>query len=134
MVYDFGDSWGAEIESVSSLPEYQNATILLRDPTSKAKLFEDPVTARIIAIRSQIDSRGNATGNPTGDKRIRVQFPHDAWTTKVKRGTIVQVVDGGRNAMLENSVIVVDADNWSSQQASHTLECSVNVEVVSSWA
>lgn len=134
MVYNFGGNYAAKIADVSSDPAYMNATIMLKDATTHADMMLNPVPARIIGIRSQNDVASIAAGNPTGAKGLRIQIPHDAYAGRIGRGTFVQVVDGGRNPALTGYLIVVEADNFSSQQASRTLECAINVEVVNSWA
>lgn len=146
MAYDFGD-WPAEIEAVSSLPDFQNATVrLLRPGTGGSYNIETgvwtggaPTTlvetrARVIGIRSPRDVSGAATANPTNSLSIRVQFPFAAYPSRVPPGTLVRVTDGGRNAALLGYVFVVESDNMNSNRASHTLECTVDLEAVAGWS
>ena len=122
-------SWAQQIADVSSRPEFMNATIQLRIGTTV--LVE--TRARIIGVRSQEDVSSPSSGTATGTKAIRVQFPFEAYPERVERGVLVRVVDGGRNPALEARLIVVEADNMSSQRASHTLECAMDIEAVATW-
>lgn len=146
MAYSFGD-WAAEIEAVSSDPEFQNATIRLYTLNqgtynvdsgawtggTPSQILGD-TRARIIGIRSANNVSGSANSNPSEKQRVRVQFPFAAYTGRVKPGVAVRVMSGGRNAALTGYLLIVVADNLSSNRASHTLECTVDLEAVASWA
>lgn len=141
-------SWSEEIESVSSLPEYQNATIEIRNPLLTASTFDlttntftqvgNPVVwtgrARIIGVRSALDIPGGLANNPTGSKTVRVQIPSSGYNLRVNRGFQIRVTDGGRNPILENYLLVVESDFNSGAMASRTFECSINLEVDPQWA
>lgn len=149
MAYDFNaaGSWAQQIADVSSLPEYQNCTIQLIDPTLQTTVYDvdtgvyaitgDPVLvetqARVIGIRATNDQSGASTGNPTGIKGIRVQFPYAAYPSRVKRGWQVRVIDGGRNPALLGYIFAVESDTFSGNRASHTIDCSVDVESSATW-
>lgn len=143
-MYEFEDDWAADIESISSLPEFQNATIQLIDASgipaseyidgewtseSPEPLLE--TRARVIATRSPSDS--DIGSNPSGFQAIRVQFPYAAYSQRIKRGTIVWVVDGGRSPDLSEYLFKVETDNFSSNRASRTLSCVVDIESKVTW-
>ena len=131
MAYDFDSNWAQQIADISSDPAYQNATIKLQNG---ATVLLTDTRARIIGVRPALDASGAQTGDATAAKKLRVQFPYEAYPDRVPHGTLVRVVDGGRNPALEGYLIVVESDNFSSNRASHTLECTVDVESVASWS
>ena len=147
MAYDFGADWAADVEAVTSSPEFQNAEITVLSPgfgeydietdawTGDAPTVIVAATrARVIGINQTNNVAGSVTENPTGVRRIRVQFPFSTYPARINPGSIVRVLDGGRNPALETYLIKVISDNLSSQRASHTLECETNVEVVAAWS
>lgn len=147
MVYAFPSDWAAEVEAVSSRPEFQNAAIQLLQPASDAVYDIDTgewsggeptvlasTRARVIGIRSPRNSSGDAVSNPTNILAVRVQFPYAAYPDRVSPGVLVRVTDGGRNPALESYPFTVTSDNLSSQRASHTLECAVDLEAVAGWS
>lgn len=130
MTADWG-TWAQQIEDVSSLPEFQNASIVLYDPTqlpdlSAAEIYEG--RARIIGIRAALTVGAGATENPTAVKRVRVQIPRGGHDDRIRQGTVVRVVDGGRNPALETLHVTVESDFQGSNSAARTLECIVAMD------
>lgn len=143
-MYQFNKDWPAEIEAISSRPEFQNATVQLIDAsgipnseyvngewTSEAPIPLVETRARVIATRSPADS--DIGGNPSGFQAIRVQFPYSAYSDRIKRGTIIWVKDGGRSPDLSEYLFKVETDNFSSNRASRTLSCVVDIESKVTW-
>lgn len=146
MVYSFSTDWAAEIEAVSSLPEFQNATVELIQPATDSVYDMQTAQwsggsptllvatrARVIGIRSPRSVNGDVVSNPTNTLAIRVQFPFSQYPSRISPGVQVRVTDGGRNPALETYLFTVTSDNLSSQRASHTLECTVDLEGVAEW-
>lgn len=147
MAYDFGADWAADVEAVTSSPEFQNATVSLQTPATDAvydidtgewtggepTVLVESTRARIIGINQPNNVSGSVADNPTSVRRIRVQIPFAAYPDRVLPGTIIKVLDGGRNPALESYLITVVADNFSSQRASHTLDCTADAEVEAQW-
>lgn len=122
---------------------FKNATVDILDPSLVTSTFEvatnsyttvgNPVVAsdipaRVQPVRLAVDQRAGATGNPSGEVRMRVQIPRDSFSGKIKRGYQIRVTEATRNPELENYLIVVDAEVNSSWRASITVEGMVNVE------
>lgn len=144
MVKTFSD-WEQQIADVSSLSDFQNATINIYDPSLLTKSYDydtnaytvsgDAVVysgqARIQPLRNARDSQF-MVGDPSSSKIITVQIP---WSEVeyVRKGFQVQVTDGGRNPSLTGLLFTVVADVNSSHMASHTFECVVDVEQNPSW-
>lgn len=138
--------WEAEIAQVSELSEFQNATIVITDPSATTVSYsfdsnEYTVTgdgtvytgpARVQPLRGAQQVAFDTMENISSSKIITVQIP-GADNILVKRGFQVQVTDGGRNTNLENYLFTVVADVNSSHMASHTFECVVNVEMDPQW-
>lgn len=138
-------SWAGQIAEVSSLSDYQNATIVVSDPSALTKTYDyatntytvsgDGVVysgqARVQPIRAASDEQF-MVADPSASKRILVQIPSDE-VEFVKKGFQVQVTDGGRNPSLVNFLFTVVADVNSSHMASHTFECAVDVEQNPNW-
>lgn len=138
-------SFADRIAAVSET--FMNATIQLRNPELQTSTYDavtgeyvftgDPVVAtgvkaRIQPIRLAVDVSGS-TSNPSGEVRIRVQIPRTAYSGKIIRGWQVRVLTADRNTELLDYLFVVDAAVDSSWRASHTIECSVNVENDPAW-
>lgn len=152
-MYDFGD-WAAQIDAVSSLPEFQNCTVEILDPTLITSVYDietDTFTqsgdgrvefadgskqtqARVIGIRADRPNGGAATDNPTGIQSIRVQIPFSQFPGRVMKDWHIRIVDGGRNPALESYLFSVTADTFSGARASHTIHAVVNVESEVSWS
>lgn len=133
--------WADAIAAVSD--EYKNATVSLIDPSLVTTTFDvdtnqtvqvgnaviaSDIAARVQPIRLSVDQRAGATGNPSGEVRMRVQIPRTAYSGKIRRGWQVRVTEATRNPELEDYLIVVDAVVDSSWRASITIEGMVNVE------
>jgi len=145
---DFDTGWAQEVADVSGLPEYQNAQIQILDQTlvvrtgnpldgysydtSAALKWEGQ--ARVASTRSEVGAGGTTSTNPTGVKALRVQIPYDKDFMRVKRGWSIRVTDGGRNRRLEDYLFMVESDVNSSQVASLTFACSVDVESIPNWS
>lgn len=95
---------------------------------------ENPVIyegrARIIGVRWGTNNGNVQQANPTTISALRVQLPHGAQTARVKKGTIVSVLDGFRNPALESLSITVTSDLQGASAASRTFECSVDADSV----
>lgn len=138
-------SWEEQIASVSSLSDFQNATIVITDPSQLTKTYDydsntytvsgDGVVysgqARVQPQRAAADEQF-MVGDPSSSKRILVQIPSTELDV-IKRGFQVQVTDGGRNPALADFLFTVVADVNSSHMASHTFECAVDVEQNPNW-
>lgn len=138
-------SWEDQVAEVSSLSEFQNATIVISDPSLLTKTYDyasntytvsgDGVVytgqARIQPQRAASDEQF-MVADPSASKRILVQIPSTE-VDGVKRGWQVQVTDGGRNPALLGYLFTVVADVNSSHMASHTFECVVDVEQNPNW-
>jgi len=138
-------SWEDQIASVSSLSEFQNATIVISDPSLLTKTYSydtndytvsgDGVVytgqARVQPQRAASDGQF-MVADPSSSKRILVQIPSTE-VDVVKKGFQVQVTDGGRNPGLVGYLFTVVADVNSSHMASHTFECVVDVEQNPNW-
>lgn len=122
---------------------FKNATVDILDPSLVTSTFDvatngytfvgnpviaSDIPARVQPVRLAVDQRAGATGNPSGEVRMRVQIPRDSFSGKIKRGYQIRVTEATRNPELENYLIVVDAEVNSSWRASITVEGMVNVE------
>lgn len=138
-------SWEAQIAEVSSLSEFQNATIQIIDPSQLTKVYDYATNAYTVTgdgvvytgqarIQPQRGARDEMfmVGDPSAAKSILVQIPSSE-VDFIKRGFQVMVTDGGRNASLVNLLFTVVADVNSSHMASHTFECVVDVEQNPNW-
>lgn len=139
-------SWEEQIADVSGLPEFQNATIKIFDPSLLTKTYsydDNSYTvsgdaevydgqARVQPMRSATEVGGGPIDDPSSASRIMVQIPYSS-NLLVERGFQIQVTDGGRNSNLETYLYTVLADVNSSHMASHTFECVVNVEQKPEW-
>lgn len=151
MPITFTDDWAQEIADVSGDPAYQNATIEIRNPDLIVKTGTEPdmittftqsVTgnpvvwsgqARVANSRSSLNTGGATSFDPTSMKAMLVQIPYDPAFTRVRRGWEIRVTDGGRNSVLEDYLFTVDSDVSSSQVASLTFHCTINVESDANW-
>jgi hypothetical protein len=138
-------AWEVEIAEVSDLSDFQNANIIVTDPSALTKTYsyednEYTVTgdgeiydgpARIQPQRMASDAQF-MVADPSAAKKILVQIPSTE-AMLIRRGFQVQVTDGGRNANLEQFLFTVVADVNSSHMASHTFECVVDVEQNPNW-
>jgi hypothetical protein len=90
-MYSFKDDWAAEIAEVSTLPEFQNATIRIEDESLltygeyNVEAGEQEVTgnavvyqgqARLIGIRWGTFTGGESQANSTTLSAIRIQVPN----------------------------------------------------------
>lgn len=138
--------WADRISAISN--EFKNATISLLDPSLVTSTFDvntngyvqvgDPIiaeniSARVQPVRMAVDTRAGGTGNPSGEVRIRVQIPREAYAGKIRRGWLIRVTAADRNAELLDYLFVVDAAVDSSWRASVTVEATVNVEADANW-
>lgn len=145
MGVSFDADLGSSVATVSTLPEYQNAVIIILDDSLLTETYDyatnsytsegDAVIyngrARISTKASQVDIAPSVQGNPTGEKRLIVQIP--AFAGVIKRGNKVRVVSGGRAARLEQSMFTVQSDINSSHMGARTFEAVADVEVDPDW-
>ena len=138
-MYDFGD-WAAEVEEVSTLPEFQNASIIIYVPahggtykwgsgtttggTGATKLYEG--RARVIGLRSR--NQNDEAYNPTALKAVRVQVNRSGIDGRVPNNAKAYFTDGGRNPQLEDYVFNVNSDFNSSQVAAYTFEMTIDLD------
>jgi len=138
-------SWEEQIAAVSSLSDFQNATITVTDPSLLTKTYsydnnsytvtgDGVVYSGQARIQPQRGARSEEfmVADPSAVKSILVQIPSFE-TDLIRRGFQVQVTDGGRNPSLVDYLFTVVADVNSSHMASHTFECVVDVEQKPNW-
>lgn len=141
-MYQFED-WAAEVAEISTLPEFQNAHIVLYTPGDPGDLDVDTGQysggtdavliydgqARVVGIRSYRESQENS--NPTALKPVRVQIPAVGLTLgRVQNNAKAYFIDGGRNAQLVDYIFNVNSDFNSSHVAAYTFELTVDVDAV----
>ena len=139
---DFG-SWSDAIGRTSDL--YKNATITLLNPALVTTTFDvntnlpvvvgdgivvANIPARIQPVRLSVDSAAGATNNATGEVRLRIQIPRNAYSGRIARGWHVKVTQADRNPSLTRYLFFVDSNINSSWRASNTIEVTTNVENV----
>lgn len=142
-------TWSKEISEVTETTEYQNATIVITDPSALTKTYsydtnDYTVTgdaaiytgaARVKPVTSGRNVDQAYVEDPTAVKTIRIQIPaSELPTTQIRRGFQVQVTDGGDNPTLLTYLFTVMADVDGSSMASRTFEAVTNVEVNPEWA
>jgi hypothetical protein len=139
-------NWAEEIAQVSELSEFQNATILITDPSAVTSSYSFDTNeytvsgdnevyagpARIQPLRGAQSVGFASMQDISSFKTITVQIPATE-TDLIRRGFQLRVTDGGRNPNLEEFLFTVVADVNSSHMASHTFECVVNVEMDPQW-
>jgi hypothetical protein len=139
-------NWAEEIAQVSELSEYQNATIVITDPSALTSSYsfddneytvsgDDEVyagPARVQPLRGAQSIGFASMQDISSSKTITVQIPGGE-VDLIRRGFQLKVTDGGRNPALEQYLFTVVADVNSSHMASHTFECVVNVEMDPQW-
>lgn len=138
-------SWEHQIAEVSSLSEFQNATIVISDPSLLTKTYNYETNSYTVTgdgvvysgqarVQPQRGARDEQfmVADPSAAKSILVQIPSTE-VDVIKRGFQVQVTDGGRNPGLVGYLFTVVADVNSSHMASHTFECVVDVEQNPNW-
>ena len=140
----FAKDWAQEVADVSTLPEFQTATVRLEDPsllvptgeydieTGTQEFTGDPVIyrgqARIIGVRWGVESGGESQANAKTVKAIRIQFLYNA-VGRVRKGFVLYVEDGGRNPNLENYLFTGASDIQGSASAARTVEFYVDSDV-----
>lgn len=146
-MYSF-DEWASEIAAVTTLPEFQNATVTLIDPTVEGEgieydfesgdWVEEPdagvigtTRARLISIRWGVNRENKEVANSSTLKAVRVQFPNDVdfILTRIRRGTVLRV-DESPNPTLVSGRFVCMSDLQGSHMASRTVEFEWNSDVV----
>ena len=138
-------NWETQIAEVSSLSDFQNATIQIIDPSLLTKVYDYETNTYTVTgdgvvytgqarVQPQRGARDEQfmVGDPSAAKYILVQIPSSE-VDFIKRGFQVMVTDGGRNPSLVNFLFTVVADVNSSHMASHTFECVVDVEQNPNW-
>lgn len=139
----FASNWAQDVADISTLPEFQTATVRLEDPsllvvgeydieTGEQEISGDPVVyrgqARIIGVRWGVESGGGSQANSKTIKAIRIQFPYNA-VGRVRKGFVAYVEDGGRNPNLENYLFTGASDIQGSASAARTVEFYVDSDV-----
>ena len=154
MVYQFTSGWTEEIAEVSTLPEFQNLTVKIIDPSKVEGLEYDIDTgvikytfdgtiwtgqARLVAIRWGVNRENSETANSNTIVSIQVQFPHDVnFDTEaeprylLQRGITMTIVESPGNSALLNRVFTVTSDIQSGATAARTIEFASSAEAVAS--
>lgn len=128
-------SWSEEI--LEAAREMMNAVITIRDPdilgeydpvaNTQAVLEPGDILVEARAARIQHIQAPRENGAPTGwstERRVRFQFEILDTDPPIRKGAIVEVLDGGRDPQLEEFLYhVVNALN-SSHAALRTVEAS----------
>lgn len=149
-MYQFTSDWAQEIAEVSTLPQFQTATVRLEDPsrvtvdydteTGEYTTVGDPVVyrgrARVIGInRGQFQSN-EGQANPTTLTGVRVQLPRlddEGNLTpelRVRKGFILYVESAPRQPVLTEYVFTAVSDFQGSSSAARTLEFSLDGDSV----
>lgn len=145
MSVSFGADLGADVALISTLPEHQNAVIVILDDSLLTETYDyetnsytfngDAVIysgrARISTKAAQVDIAPSVQGNPTGEKRLIVQIP--AFAGVIARGNKVKIVSGGRAERLESAMFTVQSDINASHMGARTFEAVADVEVDPDW-
>src|SRR5699024_8794779 len=128
----FRKSWTDEIAEISTLPEFQNATIRVTDPNitetydieTGTWVYDDDVNpvlyegrARIRDVRWGVYSGGESQFNTKSVTNIRVQVPKDAMPHPPK-GAPVKVLDCSDNPGLIGTLFLVSDGFQGGAQAS----------------
>lgn len=135
MVYQFPTEWPDEVVAVSTLPEFQNATVRIIDPslsTSSYDVVTDEYTyvgdpeiysgqARLIAPRWGSDITGASSTNAFTETTILVQLPYQA-VGRVRKGFKLFVDECTRNPNLIGLVFVATSDFQGSNAAARTVQ------------
>lgn len=138
MVYQFPTEWPDEIAAISTLPEFQTATIRIVDPslvTSPDDAYDiatnefnyvgdgDVYTgqARIIAPRWGSDLGGTGATNAFTETTVRVQLPYQG-VGRVRKGFKMFVDAAPRNPALVGLVFVCTSDFQGASAAARTLQ------------
>lgn len=140
-MYEFPNEWTDEISDISTLPEYQNATVTLIDPTQvvrgefnidegvRGEATDDGSfwtgQARIISVRSGVNRLNEDTWNADNQVPVRAQFPRDVFQ-RIRKGFIMRVDSCPRNPVLEQYVYTVTFDLQGSNSASRTVHFGVS--------
>lgn len=146
-------NWTDAIAEVTTLPQYQNATVVLVDPELVESTPYDPETgeegvvtnngvfwtgqARIAAIRWGVNRENTELANANTEKSIRVQFPQEqnfgttpAPIYRIRRGIKMFVTACDKNPTLLTYPFVCTSDVQGSHTASRTIEFAVDGDAV----
>jgi hypothetical protein len=131
--------WAQTVADISTLPEFQNAAVVIYLPAIGGEYDVDTGTytggtdpellyrgqARVVGIRYHTnDTQAN---NPTTLKGVRLQIA-DRALGRVPDQARVYFTDGGRNPQLTDYVFTVNSDFNSSHVAAYTFELTVDTE------
>lgn len=147
MAVSFDISWFEEIAQITEDAEWEVATIEVRDPSLVISTYDvatnayvqtgNPVLfttqARGIGVRLVTGVSDTGTANPTSVKNFRWQFPHSAYTGRIKPGFQIRVIQADRNPTLLTYMFTISAEDLASSQASRSFECNVDMEVDANW-
>lgn len=135
MAYSFSSKWTDDIAEVSTLPEFQNATVEITFATSDGeydietgqggnRVIETLYSgqARVIAVRTSVFRQAAAQMNSHVSEFVRVQIPKNA-TGRVLTGSVVRIVSAPDTPALEGRRLMVNSDFHGASSASRTLEC-----------
>lgn len=135
MAYSFSSKWTDDIAEISTLPEFQNATVEITFATSDGeydietgqggnRVIETLYSgqARVIAVRTSVFRQAAAQMNSHVSEFVRVQIPKNA-TGRVLTGTVVRITSAPDTPALEGRRLMVNSDFHGASSASRTLEC-----------
>lgn len=139
--------WTDFIREISERDEFQTAKIQVRNPKLQTRTTNikggtatssgDPVVwsgeARVVGYRSAVDSNKGNLSDPTGIKAMRFQIPRDSFAERAERGWQIRVTECEENPRLTEYLFIIESDAVVSNQASRTIEASVDVEAVPGW-
>lgn len=141
-MYEFPTEWPDEIAEVSTLPEYQNATVTLIDPDLVVETYDTETgeytvesdgevwsgQARIIGVRWGVNRLNEDTWNADTQTSIRVQFPRDPELLdyRIRRGVVLRVDECVRNPVLQTYVLTATSDLQGSNSAARTVQFAMS--------
>lgn len=135
----FDTNWTDEIAEISTLPEFQNSTVEILDPSLRGEYDiitgewtypdENPVVysgrARVKGIRWGVFYGGESQANAKTVTSIRVQLPKNS-LGPIKKGASIVVLSSEDNPQLEETQFTITSGFQGSAQAARTLEASLD--------
>jgi len=148
-MYQFTSDWAQEIAEISTLPQFQTATVRLEDPSLVTTEYDvetgeyvttgDPVLyegrARVIGINRGAFQSNEGQANPTTITAVRVQLPREyerngvtipTGSIRVQKGCILYVTSAPRQPVLVNNVFTATSDFQGATSAARTLEFALD--------
>lgn len=142
----FNDSWDQEIADVSTLSEFQNATVEFHDPslltsenynietgewtTAGTSLLAE-VSARVKPVRNPAHREAGETLNATSITAIRIQVPRNTdLDSRLRKGVEARVKTCERNPSLVSRIFTLVSEIQGSATASRTFLFATDEDVV----